>query len=311
VTSRFPSTIHLKTAGVVDLNFGEASVYLYTDAQLLPGSVVVGGDGSSYINLSGSEKVSGINVILGMGDNLVKLEGNSNVIVVGEGRNNVTLAGASNLIATGSGNNNVNFRGDYGTVLTGSGADQVSFGGHLSVLDTGDGDDRVRVEGTGLRVTTGDGNDRLMVGYSDMLDRNSIDAGAGDDTFNLASGNNIVTGGKGNDTFYMSCPMEGAAGSPSLQTIFVLNRAGDGTDQIFGNVIRDGHMLDIRDALSATTWDGSVEHLSDFVGIRSLGGKAVVSITPTGIPGDPAFDVAVIHQGGAVYSAMLGHLIWM
>jgi hypothetical protein len=97
-------------------------------------------------------------------------------------------------------------------------------------------------------------------------------SGSGD-TISLSGGSNTITDtGHGNT--------------------YVLPQAGNGTDSFTSDVLTGTDAFDLRPALAATTWDGSVAKLGQYVEVTDVGHGATVSIAPTA--GSMATGIATI-----------------
>jgi hypothetical protein len=86
----------------------------------------------------------------------------------------------------------------------------------------------------------------------------------GTDTISQSPGMNFLYGGGGNETF-------------------VLPVAGNGTDTITGFTETNGDVLDLRQALAATLWNGMASSLSTYLKVTDSGGSTILSITPNGM----------------------------
>lgn len=159
-------------------------------------------------------------------------------------------------------------------------------GDHTFFLDaTGDvltatgGTETVTASGGDNRITTGNGNDTVKITDTG----NSVDAGGGT--------NEIDDSGSGNT--------------------IVLPQGGAGFDNIFGSILQNNDVLDLRFMLAGTQWDGSQASLGNYVAVQTMNGSdSVISVNPTGQSGGASSDVATLHNAGAVtLAALLAHAV--
>jgi hypothetical protein len=131
------------------------------------------------------------------------------------------------------------------------------------------GNDIITAGGIGNAVYGGDGDDNITLFGS----RNWVDPGAGSDGITDKGGNNT----------------------------FVLNKVGQGFDTIFGNVLANGDLFDLRAALAGTSWQKDVTPLSDYVHTAAWNGGqgTVISISPQGA-GGASTAIALLHDTGSV-----------
>ena len=166
-------------------------------------NTVVGGIGDdtiTIINADGVQSISASN-----GNNTVDITGNGNVTVSG-GINDdiVTIDGdGTHTVSASNGDNTVNITGDGVTTVSGGiGVDNVTVTGNDSrtVLSLSNGDNIANIIGGAgdATITTGIGADQITVSNTG---KNTISAGAGDDTITVTAGTSTIVGGAGHDTF--------------------------------------------------------------------------------------------------------------
>ncbi|MCB4821864.1 calcium-binding protein [Roseicella aerolata] len=270
------------------VHFGDDRTYVMVSADQ---AWIQGGHGDDQVRGSASSSA----VLLGNGNNVVRLDGQGNWVWLGSGSNQVTLTGEGNSAFLGAGNNAVTLTGDLGAVFTGGGNDVISITGTGNFVMTDEGDDRIAISGTGNIVNAGGGRDTiLLTGGSYAM------AGDGDDLLRVQGSGNTVDGGAGNDTIHLS----------GTEHRIILNAPGDGTDEIHGSIIRGGHLLDLRDALRSTGWDGDPERLADYVTVTRHKGDTLLSINLTGLEGDPTYAIAILNEGQVSYEALLPYMVW-
>jgi Ca2+-binding RTX toxin-like protein len=205
----------------------------------------------------------------------------------------ITLAGNNNLVRAGSttGTDFINAGVGGETVTGGDGNFIITAGGYNNIVVLSNGTDMVFLPADaanpsvpvgspvladlgGANVTTGTGNDTIKLGgYG-----NRVDAG---------SGSNVIFGGAGNDTF-------------------VLPKAFQGLDTISGFNEANGDILDIRNALAATSWNHSAATLGTYLQIVSSPSQTSIAITPNGT--GPSSTIAVLSGSGNLALAdLLSH----
>ena len=113
-------------------------------------------------------------------------------------------------------------------------------------------------------------------------------SGSGD-TVNLAGGVNTITDtGSGNT--------------------YILPAAAKGSDIFTKNVLTDGDTLDLRSALSATTWNGSASTLANYLTVTNPSQGSVLSIASTS--GGSSVAIATINGAtGTTLSSLLAHAV--
>ena len=216
-------------------------------------NIINGGAGSDTVNYSDSTAFVNVNLTTGVGtgtaagsDTLVSIENATGSAfddtLIGDGGANVLTGGAGNdwLEARG-GNDTYVFGDNAGTdnVVESSGTDTLDFTPATVNLTFGLNAANVNVTGTGINTThTGHAIENLVGGASnDQFNVNTawtgnLRGGAGDDTFNFASGVNVngsVDGGAGSDTLNYA-----AYGAPVNITLTAAD--GDGFDGTAANL---------------------------------------------------------------------------
>ncbi|MBC7799814.1 MAG: calcium-binding protein, partial [Gemmatimonadaceae bacterium] len=235
------------------------------------------GDHASIATGSGNATVR-----MGDGNQVVVAPGAGNRITLGTGASSVSATGGDGWVTIAGGDNQVYVTGPGNVVRTGSGADRITSTGGAASIDAGDGTNQVTANGGGNTVRTGSGDD-LIQGSSGA---SMLDAGSGADTIRFGGAGSVVNGGDGDDAVY---------DSGSGNTV-VLNRAGDGVDDIYGNLSTNGVRFDLRATLSGTGWDGDGATLARFIAVATVAGDTTVTVTPTGSGAGSA--VAVLHGTG-------------
>jgi hypothetical protein len=209
--------------------------------------VLIGTPGQDIITANGS-----FNVIYGEGGPDIINAGNGFAYVnLASGSATVTLGGSANIVTGKSGNVTVTGApGGYTEVFLGNGNNNVQVGGKSDDILLGNGTNVVS-GGQGLEfISTGSGNDTITLGGTG----NQVNAGGGI---------NVIHGGTGNDTF-------------------VLPPAGTGFDTITGFTELNGDVLDLRNALAATNWNGRSTTLANYVKVTDNSGSTTISIASKG-----------------------------
>ena len=251
-------------------------------------SVLAGGTGNRIATLPGDHTImageGGATVTLADGSNAVTASGTGNRITGGRGDTVITGPSGNSTVALGDGDQGVVLTGANNTVSVGRGASAIDGGrgGGERIAAVG-GSTAVTVGGTGNRVTTGAGRDVIL----SLGGKAVIDAGAGGDVLRFAAGGSVVTGGRGNDTLHE----EGG------RNRIVLNPAAQGRDDIYGPVLSNGDVLDLRPALAATAWTGTAATLGEYLRIGAAGLDTMVAVAPS--QGAPASVIAVLHGTAA------------
>jgi hypothetical protein len=109
----------------------------------------------------------------------------------------------------------------------------------------------------------------------------------GTDTITQSANMNFLSGGGGNE-------------------VFVLPAAGNGTDTITGFTETNGDVLDLRQALAATGWNGMAATLANYLKVTDSAGSTILSVAPTGIGAGTL--IATLSNGGNLgLSDLLSH----
>ena len=146
----------------------------------------------------------------------------------------------------------------------------------------------------GVIVATGASETVLLSGNNDQ-----ITTGAGNDLFRISGTGAVIDAGSGNNVIH-----DFAAGNR-----FILPAAGQGFDDIYGNLLHNSDLLDFRSLLASTTWNGQPD-LSPWLHVRASGSDAIISVTPSGIASDAATDVATLHGVGPItLGTLLQHAV--
>ena len=256
------------------------------------GNSITAGDGNYKISAGGGNAT----ITLGDGDNTVTVSGANNVIQVGSGQNTISAGSGNQSITVAGGPSTITLGGAGNTVTTGAGDTTINAKGSASTFTTGSGNDVLRISGSGNTITTGDGDDTVIA----FGGGNWISTGAGDDVIRFAGSGSVIDAGPGNDMLYDS----------GSNNTLVLNAAGKGIDQIFGYVLTNGDLLDLRPAMAQTAWTGSAATAGQFLSVRSDGINATISMNNTGVAGAPTSDIAVLHgTGNVTLAGLLPHVL--
>jgi serralysin len=149
------------------------------------------------------------------------------------------------------------------------------------------GNHQISVGGTGDTISATGGTETVMA----FLGGNAITTGGGNDTIRIAGSGNVVNAGAGKNQI---------DDSGDGNTI-VLPRGGQGTDDIYGYVMQNSDVFDLRALLAGTDWNGTAATIGSFVRIKTVNGAdAVISAVPTGITGGASHTVATLHDSGPV-----------
>ncbi len=188
------------------------------------------------------------------------------------------------------------------TIYGGDGANLTVQGGTNSVYLLGSHGTITAIAGTNLLYTSGTGNTITGGSGTDKIQAfaggNTLKAGSGTETINFAGSNNTIYVGSGSDTLNDS-------GSNNK---IVFGKAGGGTAQIYGYVLKNGDTLDLRTTLANTSWTKSSATIGNFLKVSQSGGDAVISVDPSGVAGGATTTLAVLHGAGSVsLSTLLAH----
>jgi hypothetical protein len=160
-------------------------------------------------------------------------------------------------------------------------------------INAGSGDHMIFIGGTGDVLTAIGGTQTVMA----FQGGNAITTGAGNDTIRIAGSGNVVTAGAGTNW------IEDSSGNNRI----VLPQAGQGFDDIYGDVLQQNDMLDLRPMLAATAWKGNRATIGDFVKVVAPNQvNATITVDPSGIVGGDSYTVATLHGSGPV---SLSHLL--
>ena len=120
--------------------------------------------------------------------------------------------------------------------------------------------------------------------------------GAGDDVVHLAGWTNLVTLGGGNNTVFL-----GSGGN----TIVL---SAEGADQIENFNLANNDVLDLRDALAQTLWNGDTANLGNYLQVSSAADDTTIALNASGTTGQAAVTLAVLHGAGNFSLAdLIGH----
>ncbi|WP_435640778.1 type I secretion C-terminal target domain-containing protein [Micavibrio aeruginosavorus] len=234
---------------------------------------IYGDDGTDFIiNMVDDSLIDG-----GDGNNSIDSYGSGNTITAGNGNDLFYVSGDNNIIDGGEASDRIVVRGDNNTIDTGGSDIGHNMGSYYTSVsgnnNTVNGDD---VEG--WHALYGDDNIMNTYGGEDDItisgNRNTVDAGAGDDHLIIGGGNeNNIYGGTGQDW------LDFQAGSVD-------------------NVVHDfntgeGDFIDVRDILSG--YDQGVDDTNDFVQFIANGSDTDVYVSQNG---DGVFTRLVTIVGG-------------
>ncbi len=141
----------------------------------------------------------------------------------------------------------------------------MQIGGQNEIILLGNGKNLVSGTQGMAFITTGSGNDTIKLGGSGS-------------TVNAGAGTNSITGGTGHDTFVMA-------------------KAGQGFDGITGFTEANSDALDLRAALSATTWNHNAATLGNYLKVTDVGGNTLLAVAN----GGSGAGVQVAQLSGATY----------
>ena len=153
----------------------------------------------------------------------------------------------------------------------GNGNNTVQIGGTHDVILLGNGTNMVSGTQGMAFIATGSGNDTIRLGGSGS-------------TVNAGGGTNAIFGGTGSDTF-------------------VLPKAGQGFDGITGFTETNGDLLDLRQALAATSWNHNAATLGNYLKVTDSGGSATLAIALSG--SGAATSIATLNGSGNLLLADL------
>jgi Ca2+-binding RTX toxin-like protein len=262
-----------------------------------------------------SSMFTGINALVG-GDGSQTpsgAPGGYTTMVLGNGNDTVTLVGGYNAVEGGDGNFSVSGApGGFSNISLRNGSDTMTLGGSSNTVVVGNGNATISLTGGGSQsVTVGNGNSVIqLAGTNDIvvLDKgnnvvsgsqgmafitagggnNTITVGGRDNTIDAIGGKNTITGGLGSDTFGLSA-------------------AGHGFDTIIGFTETNGDLLDMRLALGATNWNGSLSTLANYVKVTASGGNSFVSVAQNGT--GSGIQIAQLNGGSYGFADLTSHMI--
>src|SRR5262249_1434920 len=153
------------------------------------------------------------------------------------------------------------------------------------------------VEGTGDTVSATGGTETVMA----FLGGNNITTGAANDVIRISGSGSVVKAGAGANEIDDS-------GNGNRIALPV---AGQGSDNIYGYILQNSDILDLRPLLKGTSWTGTASTIGNFVHVNATdGANAVISATPSGVAGGATYNVATLEGSGPVgLSTLLAHSI--
>ncbi len=194
-----------------------------------------------------------------------------NTVVLGNGNDTVVAGNGLCTVVVGNGNDQVFLGGCYNTVSGGNGNDTVVGGQGYASVSLGSGRDLIELSGGHNDVTTGKGNDIVVLsGGGD----NVVRCGGGTNTVVLSGWDNRVETGPsaGMNFIYGGCGMD----------TFVLGGPAGGKDWIASMSLGNGDVLDVRQALAATRWDGRLADLGAYLHVTQAGQDSLISVSDAG-----------------------------
>jgi len=281
---------------VVNAGLGDATVYAGN------GNVTVnfGGYYDKVTGGNGNDTVSGAlgdaAVSLGDGNDIVAVGGYYDTITVGNGNDSITGPAGNATVTLGGGSDSVTLGGYYNSVHVGStaGTDVINAGLGDETIVGGNGNFAVTAAGYSDNVSLGNGND-LVTGTQGSA---TVTTGSGNDTIllsgygstvNAGGGMNFITGGSGNDTFFTPV-------------------AGTGSDMISNFSLTNGDVLNLKAALTATTWNQQSSTLGQYLTVTETGGNAFIGIVPTG-SGAATTIAELTGVSGLTLTKLLPHMV--
>jgi serralysin len=175
-----------------------------------------------------------------------------------------------------------------GPTITGtSGDDNIVATINNTTINSGAGNDSIFLSGTGDVVTTGNGTNTVM----GFVGGNTITTGSGNDVIRIGGTGSVVNAGLGDNTISDS----------GNGNTFVLPTTG-GTDDIFGYVLQNSDMFDLRPLLAATTWNGSQSTLANYLQTTasSDGANTMLVVTPSGGTTGNSYTAATFNGSGVI-----------
>ena len=287
------------------------------------------GNGNSTIAVFGTGAV----ITTGNGNNMVWQPTGSATITMGNGNQRITATGAGNTVSIGSGTSNIALGNGGGTagnesVTVGGGTNIITVGGTYDTVHILGGTGNIVVSTAGLATITieGGSNTLTLNGTNNTVAlhagtntvtvsgaSSSVQGGSGADTIRITGNNSIVTAGTGTESITLTgsnSTINLTAGTDSYvetgsSNILVLPPAGGTAAQIHGNVVADGDKFDLTAALSATTWNGSMSTLANYLSVRDTGAVSIISIDPDGTGLAAAHEIAVLNTSANLSYATL------
>jgi serralysin len=158
------------------------------------------------------------------------------------------------------------------------------------------GDHMIFIDGTGDTLTATGGTESVQ----SYQGGNSITTGSGNDTIRVAGSGNTINAGSGSNMI---------SDSGANNTI-VLPGASQGNDNIYGWVMQNGDVFDLRPLLSTTGWNRNASTIGNYVQVSVSGNNAVISVDPSGVAGGASYSVATLNASGNMnLSTLLAHSI--
>ena len=249
------------------------------------------GSGTAGITLTGT--IWQVNAAL---SNLTYSGGTSDTITIHttdssgqQATQTVAIGGSS---STGGGTTST---GTPGQVIAATTTTAVITASNTTISATA-GDHMIFISGTGDTLSATGGTETVQA----YTGGNSITTGAGDDTIRVAGSGNTINAGSGNNLI---------SDSGSGNTI-VLPGGNLGSDNIYGWVMQNGDVFDLRPLLAATGWNGNAGTIGNYVQVSVSGNNAVVSVDPSGVAGGASYSVATLNASGNMnLSTLLAHSI--
>jgi len=282
---------------IVNAGLGNATVYAGTGNVTVSlggyDDTVSGGNGNDAVSAAlGNAAVS-----LGNGNDTVTVGGYDDTITLGNGNDSITGPAGNATVTLGGGTDSVTLGGYYNSVHAGSttGTDVINAGLGDETIVGGNGNFAVTAAGYSDNVSLGNGND-LVTG---MQGEANVTTGSGNDTIllsgygstvNAGGGMNFITGGSGNDTFFTPV-------------------AGTGSDMISNFSLTNGDVLNLKAALTATTWNQQSSTLGQYLTVTETGGNAFIGIVPTG-SGAATTIAELTGVSGLTLTKLLPHVIY-
>ena len=173
------------------------------------------------------------------------------------------------------------------TITGTSGDDNIVATVNNTTINSGAGNDSIFLSGTGDVVTTGNGTNTVM----GFVGGNTITTGSGNDIIRIGGSGSVVNAGPGVN-------MISDSGNGNT---FVLPASG-GTDNIFGYVLQNNGLFDLRPLLAATTWNGSQATVGHYLQTTASpdGANTMLVVTPTGGVAGASYTAATFNGSGVI-----------